>query len=57
MVAAAPANDLSRLTSDAFVESASQPFGNLTIPAFLARQIIAKLAAENRLHNGLPKTS
>ena len=57
MITASPTNDLPRLPRDAFVEGTSQPFGNLAVTTFLACQVIAKLAAENRLHCGLPKTS
>lgn len=57
MVAAAPANDLTRLPSNAFVESVRQPVGNFAILFSLASQVIAKPAAENRLHSGWPKTS
>lgn len=57
MVAAAPANDFTRLPCDTFMKCTGQPLGNFTIPAFLARQVIAKLPAENRLHRGRPKTS
>jgi hypothetical protein len=57
VVSAAPTNNLTRLSRNALVESASQSFGNLSVLCFLARQVIAEPSAENRLHNELPKTS
>ena len=57
VIAPLPTNDLSHLPSDTFPERAGQSLGNLLISAFFSLQVVAKLAAENRLHSGLPKTS
>lgn len=57
MVAPAPTDDFACLSSDAFAEGACQPLGDFMIPFFLANQVVAELAAEDRLHSGLPKTS
>ena len=57
VVAAAPANDLSCLPRDTFMESTGKALGNFVILGPLAGQVFAKPAAENRLHCGLPKTS
>lgn len=56
MVAAAPADDFAGLSRDALMEGASQPFGDFTIFALLANQVLAELPAKDRLHRGLPKT-
>ncbi len=47
MVAATPPYDLASLPGDAFAERAGQSFGDLAIFALFARQVIAKLPAEN----------
>ena len=57
MVAAASADDLSRLPRDPLVESPGQSLRNFAILPLLAGQIFAEPAAENRLHSGRPKTS
>jgi len=57
VVAATPANDLSCLSSDAFVKRTSQSLGDFAIPFFFALQVIAKESAKNRLHSGRPNTS
>ena len=45
------------LPRDAFVEVATQPLRDFTVPVALANQVVAEPAAEDRLHRGLPKTS
>ncbi len=57
VVAAAPANDLACLPRDTLVEGASQPLGDFTILFLLAKQVGAKLPAEDSLHCGPPNTS
>jgi hypothetical protein len=57
MVTAAPPNDFTRLSGNAFVKGTGQSLGYFPIPSFFACQVIAKEPAENRLHGGRPKTS
>ncbi len=47
MVTATPPYDLASLPGNAFAERAGQSFGDLAIFALFARQVIAKLPAEN----------
>jgi hypothetical protein len=57
MISATAQYNLPGFGCNAVVKSCRQLFRDFAIFGLVARQIVAKKPAENRLHSGLPKTS